>query len=132
MGGCLPNIANIEMGPCDLSGLKIFKGAGFNNEIGAQLTSGSGLSAFHEGVSSSPQLPSRYAENDSKQSDDPLRVNPRISFAPRESRPFLPVFGLGAMTFLAGMFAGVYIDDRGARAVGWYRYLLRSAAVLEK
>jgi hypothetical protein len=26
--------------------------------------------------------------------------------------PFLPVFGLGAMTFLTGMFAGVHIHNR--------------------
>lgn len=100
------------------------------NEISAQLASGSFLSPLDQGVSGSPEFPSRYSEDDSEQRNDALSIKPGVSLAPGERRPFLPVFGLGAVTFLAGMFAGNYIYDRGSRAVGWYRYLLRCTAVL--
>lgn len=45
---CLPNIANIEAGPCDPSGLKTLKGIGFDNEIGPQLPLGGDLGTLNQ------------------------------------------------------------------------------------
>jgi len=110
-------------------------GAAINENIGSQLSFGGLLGSSDEIACGAPQKPSRHAQNSSKNGDDALSVDPFEATTPRIRSPFLPVFGLGALTFLASMFAGIHIDDWGRRLSAeprrkWYGRLLKATAVL--
>jgi hypothetical protein len=100
------------------------------SEVSSQLPFGSQVGALYETGSRYPETPSRYSQNDGPDGDDALGVNPLKTAAPRKREPFFPVFGLGAATFLTGMFVGIHIYNRGSRTAGWHRYLLHCGAAL--
>lgn len=109
----------------------------FGKDIGPELPARSILSALNEPVGGPPELPGSQAKNTSNQPQDDgeggdyaLSVDPFKRAAPRKRAPFLPVFGAGALTFLASMFGGVYVYERGGRLRGWRQQMLKALACL--
>jgi len=77
---------------------------------------------------SSPRPLINIAIVDSTKNIDLLLPGARLTATPSKVAPFLPVFGAGALTFLAGMLAGKYIYDRSDRRSGWRNVVLRICA----
>jgi hypothetical protein len=75
----------------------------FNPDVGSQLMFGGPVRTFDQLDGRAPQKPSGNTKNDRESSNNTVGIQPVVSLAPRERRPFLPVFGLGALTFIAGM-----------------------------
>jgi hypothetical protein len=103
---------------------------GSDGNVCPQLSAGGIISSPYEGTGGPPQKAGSYAQNDGENGNSSFGVEPNIRLAPTVREPFLPVFGLGAMTFLTSMFGSVYVYDRGRRRAGWRGRLLRSFAVL--
>ncbi len=94
-----------------------------DRDIGSQLPLRRIISAPYQSDGGSPEKPSGGPKDYREDSNDAFRVYPIVRLAPTESRPFLPVFGIGALFMVVSAFSGNYIYGRGKRK--WSRRLLK-------
>ncbi len=99
-------------------------------EIRPQLLSSGFVSAFNESVGGVPQFPSSKPQYNGENSNNSLGIQPLNRPAKTKQAPFLPVFGLGALTFLVCMFGGVNIYSWANRRSGWRQKVAKTTAIV--
>ena len=104
-----------------------------NKHIGPQLPFGGLFRAPYKLSSSQPQKEGNSSQDNCKNCDNAVSIYPFQATTPRKRAPFLPVFGLGALTFIVSMFLGIYIDNWGQRLAvkpkrKWHGHLLKIVA----
>lgn len=130
VGGSLTSISYGDASERPASLLPVTTTHAADANVGAQLAFRACLGPSNESPCGPPKKSGGESQNYREDRDHSLGVNPSYALTPHVGGPFLPVFGLGALTFIFGMFAGGYVYDRGSLAVGWNRYLLRILAGL--